>query len=96
MARDLAATVVIARRAKEFLKGEFWLENLFPLVAKEQEAFLLQQGWRPGQAVDEQALKSSYFSGAHDGMGRVFGLVKKMVEDGREAEEKLKALEDAE
>ena len=75
-------------RADRFLNDRFWIEDLEPALARIQQDAIDQKGWVPGSiaSVDEVALRNSYFSGVDSACGEMLRRMRRMVQDGVEAQ----------
>ncbi len=94
-AKEVAdSRILVAKglRAERFLKDEFWMLDLEPMLAKIQSDAVEQKGWSPGngKGIEELALCSAYFSAADHTVGEVLRKIKLMIVAGKEAEEYLK------
>ncbi len=92
-ARDIVAR---GARAARFMRDQFWLEDLEPVLAKIQQDSIDQKGYRPGaeKTLDLVALSNAYYTGADDTVGEVLRKLNLMVAAGKEAEAYLSKSEE--
>ena len=79
-------------RARKFLKDEFWLNDMEPMLAKIQNEADNQRGWTPGsgKSLEDMALSVAYYSAVSQTLGEILRQIKLMSAAGEEAEAYLK------
>ena len=85
---DAIALSARGNRAARFLKDDFWVLDLEPMLAKIQIEAEAHKGWAPssGKTLEEYALSSAYYSAVEQTVGEVLRKIKLMIAAGDEAE----------
>ena len=96
---ELLGAVVRGDRVRAFLKSDFWLLDLEPLLVKEQNDSLVGGRWSPAseqKSCDLVALTGAYCSGISAMIERIELTISRLANEGESAEVELKRLKDLE
>ena len=92
---EMALAMSRADRMRRFLVSREWLEDIQPMLAREQNAADVKRSYHPqiSKGLDEPALFRAYFAGAFDFAEQIPKMVRDAIQKGEEAERDLKAYE---
>ena len=83
-------------RAREFLAGKFWREDVLPAIRKARMGF--DSGWRPGTTpatLEAVALRAAHVGGSVDVLMDLSNTHERWVTDGAAAAKRIPRLERA-
>lgn len=87
----------ISARAEQFIKSDFWLETLEPMLVKDQEQAKMAAVWSPGASgelsVEKIALRVVYCSGESAAIEKFVQRIRDMITRGEEAARTLERME---
>lgn len=91
-----AESIARGERAAAFLRSDFWLRDLEPLLASEQQKARDHCLWSPatGLSLDEMGLRNAFYSGASASIERTVVSINDFVVRGEEAREMLRRSEE--